>query len=134
VPPPSADDVDFNLVIRDVLDRLPEPFVEQLGSVAIVVDDEASPEQLAATHASGLYGLYTGIPRTSYGVDNAAVPSKITLFRGPLTRGNPGPEALTRAIEATLLHEIAHHLGIDDARIQDLHEHGRASRLDGRRH
>ena len=72
--------------------------------------------------------------RTSYGVDNAAVPSKITLFRGPLTRGNPGPEALTRAIEATLLHEIAHHLGIDDARIQELHERGRASRLDGRRH
>ena len=119
-------------MIDDVLDRLPDPFYEQLGTVAIVVEDEASPAQLAAAHAPGLYGLYTGIPRTRYGADNAAVPSKISIFRGPLSRSNPDPVRLRAAIERTLLHEIAHHLGIDDDRIRELIDEGQASRLDGR--
>jgi predicted Zn-dependent protease with MMP-like domain len=119
-PPPPPDAVDFDAVIDDVLDRLPDPFLEQLGSVAIVVEDEPTPDQLASVNAGGLFGLYQGVPRTRFGVDNAPVPSKITLFRGPLTRFHPGPERLTRAIEDTLLHEIAHHLGIDDDRLREL--------------
>jgi predicted Zn-dependent protease with MMP-like domain len=127
--PPDVDHVDFDAVIDDVVERLPGPFREQLGSVAIVVDDEATPEQLAAVHAPGLFGLYQGVPRTRWGVDNVPLPSKITLFRGPLTRAHPGPARLTKAIEDTLLHEIAHHLGIDDARLRELatgrrHGHG----------
>jgi len=133
LPPPSPpDEVDFDAVIDDVLDRLPPPFAEQLGSVAIVLEDEATPEQLASARAHGLFGLYQGVPRTRWGVDNVPLPSKITLFRGPLTRANPGQERLTAAIEATLLHEIAHHLGIDDDRIHALLDEGQASRLDGR--
>jgi predicted Zn-dependent protease with MMP-like domain len=133
LPPPSPpDEVDFDAVIDDVLDRLPPPFAEQLGSVAIVLEDEATPEQLASARAHGLFGLYQGVPRTRWGVDNVPLPSKITLFRGPLTRANPVPERLTAAIEATLLHEIAHHLGIDDDRIHALLDEGQASRLDGR--
>jgi predicted Zn-dependent protease with MMP-like domain len=119
--PDEPAEVDFDAVIDDVLDRLPEPFLSQLGSVAIVVEDEPSPDQLASVHAYGLFGLYQGVPRTRFGVDNVPIPSKITLFRGPLARFNPGPERLTRAIEETLLHEIAHHLGIDDARLHELH-------------
>jgi predicted Zn-dependent protease with MMP-like domain len=130
--PSPPDEVDFDAVIDDVLDDLPDPFLEQLGTVAIVVEDEPSPAQLAAAHAAGLYGLYSGIPRTHYGADNAAVPSKISLFRGPLARSNPDPVRLRGAIERTLLHEIAHHLGIDDDRIRQLVDEGRASRLDGR--
>jgi predicted Zn-dependent protease with MMP-like domain len=124
LPSPPADEVDFDAVIDDVLDRLPEPFLDQLGSVAIVVEDEPTPEQLASVGAWGLFGLYQGVPRTRFGVDNVPVPSKITLFRGPLIRANPGPERLTRAIEETLLHEIAHHLGIDDERLRALHAAG----------
>jgi predicted Zn-dependent protease with MMP-like domain len=133
-PPPSPDTpdaVDFDEVIDDVIDDLPEPFLERLGSVAIVVEDEASPEQLASVRAYGLYGLYQGVPRTRFGVDNVPLPSKITLFRGPLTRANRNPEQLTRAIANTLLHEIAHHFGIDDARLHELIAEGRASRIAG---
>ena len=127
--------VDFDEVIDDVIDDLPAAFAEQLGSVAIVVEDEATPAQLAAVEAQGLFGLYQGVPRTRFGVDNVPLPSKITLFRGPLTRANPSPERLTRAIEDTLLHEIAHHFGIDDNRLHDLWAAGHASRIDGaRRH
>jgi len=120
----SLDEVDFDVVIDDVLERLPAPFREQLGSVAIVIEDEATLDQLASVRAGGLFGLYQGVPRTRWGVDNVPIPSKITLFRGPLTRANPGRALLTLAIEDTLLHEIAHHLGIDDDRLRELRPQG----------
>jgi predicted Zn-dependent protease with MMP-like domain len=126
------DAVDFDDVIDDVIDDLPEAFLPGLESVAIVVEDEATPEQLASVRAGGLFGLYQGVPRTRWGAENVPIPSKITLFRGPLARAHPTPERLRRAVENTLLHEIAHHFGISDERIQELHEAGRASRLHGR--
>ena len=107
-------------MIDRVLEQLPAPFLDQLGSVAIVVEDEATPEQLASVRAPGLFGLYQGVPRTRFGVDNVPIPSKITLFRGPLTRAHRTRDALTAALEETLLHESAHHLGIDDERLGEL--------------
>jgi predicted Zn-dependent protease with MMP-like domain len=115
----DADSV-FDDAIDAAIERLPPIFAEQLDSVAIVVEDEATSEQLAEVRARGLYGLYQGVPRTRWGVDNVPIPSKITLFRGPLMRANPEPEQLALAIEDTLFHEIAHHLGIDDARLREL--------------
>ena len=121
--------VDFDEVIDDVLEDLPGAFAERLGSVAIVVEEEATLEQLASVGARGLYGLYQGVPRTRFGVDNVPLPSKITLFRGPLLRAHGTGERLVRAIEDTLLHEIAHHFGIDDARLHALRAEGRATRI-----
>ena len=120
----DADSV-FDDAIDAAIERLPPTFAEQLDSVAIVVEDEATPEQLAEVRAPGLYGLYQGVPRTRWGVDNVPIPSKITLFRGPLMRANPEPRQLALAIEDTLFHEIAHHLGIDDARLRELQAEGR---------
>jgi predicted Zn-dependent protease with MMP-like domain len=131
IPPrgPGDDPVDFDAVIDGVLEDLPDPFLQRLGSVAIVVEDEATPDQLASVGARGLYGLYQGIPRTRFGVDNVPMPSKITLFRGPLIRSHGTSDRLTRAIEDTLLHEIAHHFGIDDDRLHALRAEGRAGRI-----
>ena len=120
IPPEPPESVDVDAVIGGVLEHLPEPFREHLGSVAIVVEDEATPEQLARLRVRGLYGLYEGVPRTRWGVDNVPIPSKITLFLGPLARANPSADRLRGAIEDTLLHEIAHHFGIDDARLREL--------------
>jgi predicted Zn-dependent protease with MMP-like domain len=120
VPSHEPDGVDFDVVIDDTIDALPAAFAERLGSVAIVVEDEPTPDQLASVGARGLFGLYQGLPRTRWGVDNIPIPSKITLFRGPLTRANPGAERLAKAVEDTLLHEIAHHFGIDDDRLRAL--------------
>ena len=116
----EPDDDPFDTVIDDVLATLPPEFESRLSSVAIVVEDEPTADQLASVGARGLFGLYQGVPRTRFGVDNVPLPSKITLFRGPLTRAHLAPERLARAIEDTLLHEIAHHFGIDDARLADL--------------
>jgi predicted Zn-dependent protease with MMP-like domain len=117
---------DFDDLVTRALERLPEPFRSRLGSVAIVIDDEATPEQLASVNAAGLLGLYQGVPRTVYGAEGAPVASKITLFRRPLEMFHPNPESLARAVEDTLFHEIAHHFGISDARLHELkRERGR---------
>jgi predicted Zn-dependent protease with MMP-like domain/uncharacterized protein (DUF952 family) len=116
----AALDALFDQVITRTLATLPDAFVERLGSVAIVVDDEASPEQLASVGARGLYGIYQGVPRTRWGAENVPIASKITLFRGPLVRSQRTQAGLERAVEDTLLHEIAHHFGIDDHRLREL--------------
>ena len=113
-------EVDFDAVIDAVLEELPTVFADQLGSVAIVVEDEPTADQLTSVGALGLFGLYQGVPRTRWGVDGAPVASKITLFRGPLTRANRDPARLEAAIRDTLHHEIAHHFGIDDTRLKEL--------------
>ena len=118
--PTPREPVDFDEVIDDTIDLLPLAFAEQLGSVAIVVEDEPTADQLASVGARGLFGLYQGVPRTRWGADAAPLASKITLFRGPLTRANRDPERLRLAIRETLHHEIAHHFGIDDDRLREL--------------
>ena len=118
---PSGDQDDaFGTLIDAAIGRLPAEFRERLDSVAIVVEDEPTAEQLASVAAGGLYGLYQGIPRTRWGADGATFPSKITIFRGPLERAHRNPAALAAAVEDVVRHEVAHHLGIDDRRLREL--------------
>jgi len=117
---PDPLDAFFDAAIDRALASLPAQFADQLGSVAIVLEDEPTPDQLGSVGARGLFGLYQGVPRTRWGADGAAVASKITLFRGPLTRANRDPVRLALAIEDTVLHEVAHHFGIDDDRLREL--------------
>jgi predicted Zn-dependent protease with MMP-like domain len=117
---PRDADLEIEAIVIDALERLPTEFRDRLGSVAIVIEEEPTPAQLASVGVRGLYGLYQGVPRTAYGADQAAVPSKITLFRGPLTRAARTPDALVRRVTETVYHEIAHHFGISDARLHEL--------------
>lgn len=110
----------FETWVVEALDALPDAFRERLGSVAIVVEDEATPAQLASVRAHGLFGLYQGVPRSAWGADGAAVPSKITIFRGPLMRAFRDQAARRRQVIDTVHHEIAHHFGISDARLREL--------------
>lgn len=119
-PTSLADDADLEALVADALDRLPAPFRDRLGSVAIVIEDEPTTDQLASVRAHGLYGLYQGVPRTAWAADQASVPSKITIFRGPLTRAHRTREALAAGVTDTVYHEIAHHFGISDARLHEL--------------
>ena len=115
----SAEDR-FDALVESAIAAIPEPFASQLGSVAIVVEDWPLADQLAAVHAGGLYGLYQGVPRTNYGAEGAGVPSKITIFRGPLEQHFRTPAALEAAVLDTVRHEVAHHLGISDERLAEL--------------
>jgi predicted Zn-dependent protease with MMP-like domain len=114
------DQTDFDALVRRALERIPEPFASRLESVAIVVDDEATAEQLASVGVRGLFGLYQGVPRTTYGADWAQVPSKITIFRRPIEAVYRDPRARAQAVEDTVFHEVAHHFGISDERLREL--------------
>src|SRR3990170_4064358 len=120
----QAEEADLETIVIEALERMPAPFRDRLGSVAIVLEDEPTPGQLASVRAHGLYGLYQGVPRTAWGADQASVPSKITIFRGPLTRAHRTPEGLAAAVADTVYHEIAHHFGISDARLHELRRGG----------
>ena len=110
----------FETTLAAAIARLPDAYRAQLATVAIVVAEEPSAEELASTGAAGLLGLYQGVPRTVLGAGHAALPSVITLYRGPLERSYRGPAALVAGVEETLRHELAHHLGISDARLGEL--------------
>jgi predicted Zn-dependent protease with MMP-like domain len=114
----------FDQFLDEAIDSIPEPFASRLGSVAIVVEDWPTPDQLASVHARGLYGLYQGVPRTAFGADNVQMPSKITIFRGPLVLHHRDPVSLREAVFDVVRHEIAHHFGISDARLDELQRGG----------
>lgn len=106
--------------VAEAIDALPETFREQLGSVAIVIEDWPTAEQLASLGVPGLYGLYQGIPRSTLGADGIATPSRITIYRGTIEQRYRTPEAQRAKVLETVHHEIAHHFGISDARLREL--------------
>ena len=113
----------FERLVERALAGIPAPFREALAEVAIVVDDEPTPEQRRENdlgEADDLYGLYEGVPRTEYAADWAAVPNRITLFRFALEEDFPDPAELADEVRITVIHELAHHLGIDDDRLEEL--------------
>jgi predicted Zn-dependent protease with MMP-like domain len=113
----------FEVLVEQALAGIPERFQPALRQVAIVIEDEASDEQLSAggvRPGGDLYGLYEGVPRTAWGADLAIVPNKISLFRLPLEHDFPDPGRLAVEVRRTVVHELAHHLGIDDRRLDEL--------------
>lgn len=115
--------VGFDRLVERALAGIPSPFRECLSEVAIVIDDEPTRDQLAENGLAAddtLYGLYEGVPRTEYGADWLVAPNRITLFRLPLEEDFPDPDDLADEVRITVIHELAHHLGIDDDRLGEL--------------
>src|SRR4051794_37517506 len=113
----------FEALVEEALDGLPPEIERLLENVAIVIEDEPSREQLNDEGLDGnetLYGLYEGVPATAWGAEWAAVPNKITLFRLPLEEDFPEPRDLKEEVRRTVVHELAHHAGIDDERLHEL--------------
>ncbi len=112
-------EVEFERLVDEVLDELPEDIVRQIDNLVIVVEDEPTVEQ--DPHGEGLLGLYEGVSLAERGIDYTAVlPDRISIFRRPHLELGLSPEELRAEIRTTVLHEVAHHLGIDDERLHDL--------------
>jgi predicted Zn-dependent protease with MMP-like domain len=115
--------VGFDRLVERALAGIPSPFRDALAEVAIVIDDEPSAAQRRDNELAddeGLYGLYEGVPRTEYGADWLPIPNRITLFRLALEEDFPDPRDLAEEVRITVVHELAHHLGIDDDRLDEL--------------
>jgi predicted Zn-dependent protease with MMP-like domain len=113
----------FERLVEYALDGIPVPFRAALDEVAVVIEDDATDEQLEIAGLDldeALYGLYEGTPRTEWGADLSPFPNKISLFRLPLEEDFPDPDQLAEEVRITVIHELAHHLGIDDDRLEEL--------------
>lgn len=113
----------FERLVGQVLRGLPREVHDELENVEFVVEDEprAVHKDQWEEDSGDLFGLYQGTPLSER--DSAytmAVPDVITIFRGPLERSFPDPAELISEIRITLLHEVAHHLGIDEDRVTEL--------------
>ena len=113
----------FQNLVLQALSDLPEDVRHSIQNVDVVVDDVASMNQIVGTgieNAMDLLGLYEGIPLTErYGYD-MVLPDKVTLFQKPIESICDTQEQMAEEISKTLIHEIAHHFGLDDDHLDRL--------------
>lgn len=107
---------DFEIAVGDALDLIPQELMDQVDNCVILVEeeppDDVDPDTL---------GLYDGTPLTER--DNwwgGVLPDRIFIYRGPLSRMCESEEELVEEITVTVIHEVAHHFGIDDDRLHEL--------------
>jgi predicted Zn-dependent protease with MMP-like domain len=106
---------EFDAAVGEALDGVPAELTRLMDNVAIFVEPEPPAED------PSLLGWYDGTPLTerdwSYG---GVLPDRIVIFRGPLVRLCADRDELVEEVRITVVHEIAHHFGIDDDRLHDL--------------
>jgi predicted Zn-dependent protease with MMP-like domain len=105
---------EFEKLAALAIGKLPGEFRSRLDNVIVTVKEAPSKEQ-AKRFGRGLLGLYEGVPLTERGPYYSGVmPDKITLFKANLMSGAAGDKEVKARIRHTLMHEIAHHFGMDD--------------------
>lgn len=124
-------DSEFESAVEEALERIPERFLDALENVAVVVEDEPNdyhldtlddPDCLGASMVDDeLLGLYDGVslPDRADGYDGDT-PDVITVFKGPHERRFGSREEVVEEIGKTVVHEIGHYFGIDDARLHEM--------------
>ena len=119
-------EAEFESAVRVALDEVPQELLGMLDNVAFFVEDEPGPEHadpgLTPEDNAELLGIYLGTPLTDRdgGWAAGALPDRIVLFRGPLSRMCTDLEELREEIAITIVHEAGHHVGIDEERLHDL--------------
>ena len=114
---------EFDRLVVTALDQIPDEIGSRLDNVDVVVEDVPTREQLAGNDIGEgelLLGLYEGVPlieRYDYG---EVLPDKITLFQGSIEALGLSDDEMVREIADTVVHEVAHHFGIDDERLHEL--------------
>ena len=114
---PRVRHVGFDRLVDTAIAGIPMPFRGALDEIAVVIADEPDADQRRENGLGPddtLYGLYEGVPLDEWGGDGIAVPTRIILFRLPLEQDFPHPDDLRDEVRITILHELAHHLGIED--------------------
>lgn len=114
----------FESLVQKALDGIPAEFASLLDNVAIFVEPAPSRmllRRLRVRPGSTLFGLYEGVPQTArtarYGM---VTPDRITIFQHAIEQSASSDEEVEAQVRATILHEIAHHFGIDDRRLREI--------------
>lgn len=103
----------FDELVADALDGVPRELAAQFRNVVVVVEDE-HPEE------PDLLGLYEGLPLTDRAEYTFVLPDRISIYRLPLCAMCADEDELVAEILTTVVHEFAHHVGIDDDRLHEL--------------
>ena len=103
----------FEELVADALDSIPHALGELMDNVAVFVEEGSNPN---------LLGLYTGVPltRRDNGYAGMVMPDRITIYRGPIVRRCESEDEVVEQVRRTVVHEVAHHFGIDDDRLREL--------------
>ena len=114
----------FERLVADALDGLPDAILQMLNNIAVVVANEPTAHQLQRLDLAdnmALLGLYEGVPLTERGAGYGVVlPDKVTIFQHAIEGQCDTEEELIDAVRHTVVHELAHHLGISDARLIEI--------------
>jgi len=118
----------FEQLVAMAVETLPEEFLTRLENIEVVVEDYPTQTQLAETKLKRgdiLLGLYEGVPLTKrshfYGM---VPPDKITIFQKPIEAKCRYDADITEEVQRVIRHEIAHHFGIGDARLEQIEREG----------
>nr|WP_191875045.1 metallopeptidase family protein [Streptomyces filipinensis] len=105
----------FEELVSEALDRIPPELTRVMDNVAVFVEDEPPADD------PELLGLYEGTPLTERGEWYAGVlPDRITIYMGPTLRSCETAQDVVQEVAVTVVHEVAHHFGIEDARLHEL--------------
>jgi predicted Zn-dependent protease with MMP-like domain len=104
----------FEELVAEALDGIPEELGRLMDNVAVFVEEES--------RGRNLLGLYQGVPLTKRdsGYTGMVMPDRITIYRKPICARARTEEDVVRQVRITVVHEVAHHFGIDDARLDEL--------------
>ena len=104
----------FDVLVVDALDQIPDPLASMMDNVAVFVEDGSS--------GGALLGRYDGVPLTQRdeGYSGMVMPDRITVFRRPICAQCRDEPEVVRQVLVTVVHEVAHHFGIDDDRLHEL--------------
>ena len=106
---------EFDLLVADALDEIPPELARLIDNCVILVEEFPPPDE------PDLLGLYDGIPLTERGETYAgALPDRILIFRAPILASCRTREEVVEEVHITVVHEVAHHFGIDDDRLHEL--------------
>lgn len=121
----EMNDDQFAALIAEVMDELPPEHMAAVKNVAIVYEDEPTPEQreeLRLLCDEVLFGLYEGVPLTRRNGQTHFGPDKITIFKNPALQFARSVPELKRAVKHTVWHEIAHYFGLNHEQIHKLEQ------------
>ena len=114
---------EFEQLVIEAIDSLPQKFLDRLENVDIVVESTPTRAQLlqqGIPEDSLLLGLYEGVPLTARENYGFVLPDKITIFQEAIEVVCPSPDRIVQEVRETVAHEIAHHFGLSDEALETL--------------
>jgi predicted Zn-dependent protease with MMP-like domain len=116
----------FERLVTEAIALIPKRFRREIRNVALVVEDEPSPdllEEMDIEPPDSLYGLYQGTPLTERRWDYGnTLPDRITLFQKPIEEDCEDEDEVRAVIGETLIHEVGHYFGLSEEEIEEIEE------------